>query len=185
MESEVGKSKDASSGMKKTGRKGVLGGEELTQQPPLPGVPGGLAAAGFEMKEFGVAACLPWGVGVRVAPSCNADAGSEGGEAQLVSVWAGGDPPSPGHPGFIPFPYSRSHHGYARSRSLAVLALALTGTRSQCPGDIWREAEPWAEVSPEPREVGVGRVCTPTPLGKAPFSWFKQYPFGIYTDVGI
>lgn len=54
----MGKSKDASSGMKKeTGRKGVLGGEELTQQPPLPGVPGGLAAAGFGMKEFGVAAC--------------------------------------------------------------------------------------------------------------------------------
>lgn len=30
-----------------------------------------------------------------MAPSCNADAGSEGGEAQLVSVWAGGETPPP------------------------------------------------------------------------------------------
>lgn len=58
MESEVGKGKDASSEMKKkTGRKGAPGGEQLTEQPPLPGVPGGLAAAGFGKKGFGEATC--------------------------------------------------------------------------------------------------------------------------------
>lgn len=77
---------------------------------------------------------------MRVAPSHNADGGSEGGEARSwFRCGQEGTPPSAAAPRsrwFHTFSLLRSHRGSVRSQGPVVLALALTVTRSQCPGDI-------------------------------------------------
>ena len=101
------------------------------------GVNGGGEMGMGEMRENGGGGGL--GVGGPTPPTVLLPA--EGREALLVSMWVGGDPRSPSHPGFIPFPYPRCHRGSARSRSPAFLALVLRVTRSPCPGGTWREGE--------------------------------------------
>lgn len=82
----------------------------------------------------------------RAHPSHSPGASRGKGGAAGFGVSKRRPPPPPSHPGFIPFPYPRSHRGSARSRSPACLALALRVTRSPCPGGTWREGESWAEV---------------------------------------
>ena len=177
-----------------------LVGRRLTQQPPSPGSTWELGGSKFRNERVW-RGCLPWGLGVRVDPSHRPTLGAREGRrcwfrcGQEATPPRQGEPPSPDHPGSIPFPYSRSHQGSARSPSPAVLALAPTATRSRCPVDIWREAESWAEVrtycwGPELGAVGVGRVreIAPTALGwtaQTLFSWLKWHPFGIHTDITI
>lgn len=140
----------------------MLGLEKVTQQPPLLGSPGGLAATGFRMKEFGVAAC-PGGWGWAwgwVTPTVLAPGAREGRHCWFR---CGREGTLSSHPGSISFSYPRSHRGSARSRSPAIPALAPRATRSPCPGCTWREAESWAEVRarpvvPERGGVGVGTV---------------------------
>lgn len=63
----------------------------------------------------------------------------EGRRAVGFGVGRRGPPPSaaaPRSPWFHTFSLLRSHRGSVRSQGPVVLALALTVTRSQCPGDI-------------------------------------------------